>query len=286
MSAVEQETAEICQDQVRLNFRTGPGFRFPAHIRTSKGSRLKIHSNGSITYHNPDFAPKVARFKLSPLRAREDGDLKTFERLKSEIEKRAAADKVRNLERYIGRPCGDGYHVVATDGHTALCQLGPGTGEDSDIFKQTFADCRKVCTISDPEFHLALKRSLTVQPENSRKVRLIGTPGKLSLTSYDKDWEHPAEFEETLNSDNAETWYAAFDPKFLEHMCGAWPIAVLYQHEAAAAVFEFGNGLFRYVVMPIRDEFNPADFVPAEIEQTEISNGPDQTKIQEATCVF
>lgn len=305
--------------QVRENQPAGPNvrrismdrtYRFPAGTKTPSGGRLRVRPDGTVSYHNPDcitkWKPGSNPFRMPALNPRTDKAGLTFQRLKESIEQRAARPRVKNFARFAGRNVADGYSIVTTDGLAALLIRRPvkdgifvdwqeGTaGEYSKVFDDTFKAARVVCTIADPEFHLALKRADVMSCERTRKVRLIGLSHRLTIASTDPDC---GTFSETLPVQSSEFWQVAFDFRLLEPVIGQWPLVVRYVDKLTAVCFEPADGSWRYVVMPYKDETTDeaaqaeaadAPEVSNEPDQrpTEISNSRNQKKPMEGLCVF
>jgi hypothetical protein len=210
---------------------------------------------------------------------RSDGAAATFERLKEAISKRAAKDRVGNLARYIGRPAQSGYYIVAADGPTALLGKGPGSGEYCTAFDSIANDSKLVCSIVDPEFHNVIKRAL-VMGGDSRKVQLlcsVNSRGAMTLKIASSDPE-VGSFCESMESNAAVAWHTAVDGKFLEQLCGIWPLHVWYQGPAHAVMFEPAGGEFRYIVMPFKDTLTESERADLESVDYEPVLDPENPK--------
>lgn len=261
----DHETTESIEAPARLDIRSNKDYRYSPATKPSSGSFLRIKSDGTVAYHNPEClkynAPGSKPFRMPALKAREESSTKTFERLKASIDKRASRDPSRNMERFTGRPCMPGWYIVATDGHRALLGRGEGTGERVPTFDKLQETAHIVCSIDDPEFHLALKRALVMTEENQSKVRLIGCPGLLALSSAhgepygQRDGNDAGDFEETLTVNSGSNWRVAIDANFVEPACGSWPLVVWHSDQDSAVMFEPQDSSWRYVVMPIRDDW-------------------------------
>lgn len=166
---------------------TGPAYTFDPKRKASPSSYLRIKSDGTVSYNNPNClkyaAPGSRPFHLPALKPRTETSAVTFERLKAGIEKRASKLRNSNCEKYVGNPCLDTWEIVCTDQHTMLLKRGPGTGERNSIYDLWQQKARLVCSIDNPEFHLALKRALIMTGENDSKVRLMARPGMLEISS-------------------------------------------------------------------------------------------------------
>jgi hypothetical protein len=208
---------------------------------------------------------------MPALNARKDGAFATFERLKASIDKRASKDHMKNFARYIGRPVFEGFYMAATDGRTALLAAGPGTGERANVFDATFKTLHKVSAISDSEFHLAVKRADLMTCDGIPGVRLIATASRLILASSDPE---VGTFDETLELASSEAWHITLDPIYLEPVCGAWPLTVSYTDAEGPIVFSPSCESWKYVVMPIKDKFDLADYEPVS-EPENSSQAPD-----------
>lgn len=269
VSEIEQlEPKEIAADPVevdtRVNFQTGPLFRFPDTFKPGKGSHLKIKADGTVSYNNPDClkytAPGSKPFKMPALKARADGSAKTFERIKADIEKTMLQNLKRNEtpNPTKGRPAGGGYRMVITDFHRALVEPGEGTGERMPILDSFNTKAKLVASITNSEFHLALKRARVMAPPENHLVKLLGTPGQLEIQSSHLEpreqtrGNDAGDFAETLEVVNGLEWRAGFNLNYLEPMCGVWPLNVWYIDTEHAVVFEPAGAEWRYVVMPIR----------------------------------
>ena len=274
MSAVKKETVN---GQV---YQTSEEFRYPSHITPSKGSYLKIQKDGSISYQNPnclkDAAPGSKPFHMPALKAREDKPGETVARLKAMIEKSVSKKPRTHPEAFINRPAYDGLRIVATDGCVALLDRGPATGEHCDIFDTAKARAKLVCSILDPEFHLALKRAAVMADPKTRALHLFAANDQLVISS-----SHEAEmalgndagdFEETLDcsTEGSESWYATLDYRYLEPMCGSFPLFVWYTGPKDPIIFESAKGDWQYIVAPIRNEWKPPAFQDAD--NAEVSN--------------
>jgi hypothetical protein len=182
--------------------------------------------------------------------------------MKAEIEKRAQKDRMHNHVRFIGRPAMAGYRIAATDGTVALLELGKGTGEPCGIFDGKAS--RVHCAITDPEFHNVIKRAL-IMAEDSGRLQLlcsIGPDGKASLKVYSKH-EAPSEtndagdFLERLELQSGEAFHFAMNGRFIEAVCGSYPLRIWFQGPNHPVMFESENGEFRYIVSPFGDDLKP-----------------------------
>ena len=269
MSAVKKETSN------GPFYQTSEGFRYPSHITPSKGSFLKIHTDGSISYQNPnclkDVGPGSKPFRMAELKPRADKPGETFARLKAMIEKSAAKDPQRNLERFNNRPVFDGWAIAATDGHTALLHRGPAAGDYCNVFDKMHKASRVISSIVDPEFHLALKRAMVMCEAKTKAVRLAAIGGTLTISS---EHESPGRtnndagsFEETMQISQHEDWWGKYDARYLEPMCGTYPLFIWYTQADEPIMFESAKGDWRYIVMPIADDWQPpAVEVPVNAE--------------------
>jgi hypothetical protein len=253
---------------------TGPGYTWEPGRKTSSGSFLRIQRDGTVTYSNPNClkyaAPGSKPFKMPALKPRIEtpgatGFSKAFERIKDSIQKRMLKNARANFGRYNGTPCLDGWEIVSTDGKTALLKPGAGVGTRTPILDIWAGAARKVGLLDNPEFHLALKRAALMVDERAPRVRLIGNPGELRITSEHGEpvrqtaGNDAGDFEETLPVTSWEPWHVAINPEFLEPMCGAWPLTVWYAGDTNAIVFEADDLSFRYVVMPLGDKWDGVD---------------------------
>ena len=275
MSAVKKETSN------GPVYQMSGGFRYPSHITPSKGSYLKIQKDGSISYQNPnclkDAAPGSKPFHMPVLKPRADKPGETVARLKAMIDKSVSKKPRTHPEAFINRPAYDGLRIVATDGCVALLDRGPAAGEHCDIFDTAKSRAKLVCSILDPEFHLALKRAALMANPRTRALHLFAANDQLVISS-----SHEAEmalgndagdFEETLDcsTEGSESWYATLDYRYLEPMCGSFPLFVWYTGPTHPVIFESAKGDWQYIVMPIADDWEPpAAEVPVNANVSEV----------------
>ncbi len=271
-----------------LRIRTDRTYKFPAGTKT-RHQFLTIKKDGTVSYRNPaciEYAkPGSKPFRLSALNPRTDKPGVTFARLKEAIDNRAGKDREGNCKRFVGRNVADGYRIVATDGTVALLEkraVKDGTfvdwqegtaGEYSKVFDSAFAAARIVSTVSNKEFHLALKRADVMADPRSHKVQLIGLSNRLHIASLDPDC---GSFSETLPVQSSTFWSVAFDFRLLEPVMGTWPLLVRFTNRETAVCFEPADGSWRYVVMPYKTDDHDAAEQEAYIRDAEISNEPDQ----------
>jgi DNA polymerase III sliding clamp (beta) subunit (PCNA family) len=171
----------------------------------------------------------------------------------------------------MGRPTIDSWTMTATDGYTALLSHGPAEGERMPAFDSFKASARLVCSIDNPEFHLAVKRALVMADPRSNVLRIIGNAGQVTLTSEDSSL---GSFEETIPVNGVDQFHFAINGDFLESACGSWPLSVWFADDSTAVMFESEDASFRFVVMPIKHEWEGVDLSAREIPAEEISSQP------------
>ncbi len=268
------ETVEIQEEAKRPRFQTYKGWYWPPTMRAPKGSYLKIKADGTVSYHNPECLrysrPGSKPFKMSALNPRNDGSVKTFERLKASIEKRAGEQ--RGMKNIIGCPVMEGWQVAATDGHRALLTRGEGTGDKVPLFD---TDKAHIVACLESEFHLLLKQSLIMADERSSMVRFIGTDGQLALSSTheepagQRDGNDSGSFEGSIESNCETPWHIALNGNYVEPVCGTWPLAVWFTEPESAVMFEPLDSSWRYVVMPFKDEWKGTEFGAKPLETSD-----------------
>jgi hypothetical protein len=258
---------------------TDRSFKWDTGRKTSAGSFLTIQKDGSVTYRNPNclkYTPPGSKpFKLPALNPRMEVPAKTFERLTDSIHKRAEKDHVKNFARFGGRPCFDNWTIVTTDGHTALLDHSPNQlrkHERTVVFDAFKEKARLVCSIDNPEFHLAVKRALITSDERCPVVLVIGNAGQITLTSVDP--VNLASFEETIPVNGVDQFHFAINGDFLESVCGSWPLSVWFADNETAVMFESEDASFRFVVMPMKAEWKGVDLSAREIPADEPVSQP------------
>lgn len=283
MSAIETQSPGIETTEANgpVYIRSHRNYKYSPTMRARPGSFLRIKPDGTVSYHNPnclkDAKPGSRPFRMPALNPRTDNKPgETFERLKAAIDKRKAKDPQQNVTRFISRPCADGWKIETTDGHTALLTRGPAEGPYCNVFDAWKEKARLVCSIDNPEFHLALKRALVMADANeSHKVRLVARPGTLELSSEDPQL---GSFDETLTVNTCERWHVTLNGRYLEDVCGSWPLSVWYVDAESAVMFEAEDGSWRYVIMPYKESFDPYAEDAAKVETAEVPNGPGQSQ--------
>lgn len=240
---------------------TGPTFTYDPKRKAPAGSGLRIKPDGTVAYHNSNClkyaAPGSKPFKMPALKPRMEESAATFERLKASIEKQTGKLPNEQTAAFVGRPCiDDTWHIVATDRYRALLLRGPGNGEHCTMFDQWKDKARLVCSLDNPEFHLALKRARVMAEDREPVIRITGTPGHVEVSSEhaepagQRDNNDAGSFEEVLEMNNCESWEIGLNYNYAEPVCGSWPLSMWFADKKSPVMFESEDTTWRYVVCP------------------------------------
>lgn len=230
----------------------------PPGFKPSKGSCLRVNARGIVSYNHPDlypgdWSPGSRKFKAPVVHPQQTDSKTVYEALSESIEARRIKPKsYARLQSHHGRPVGRGYWMVNTDGHTALITKDKTKVNANEnhftVFDSLWDKWKMVAEISDPEFHLAIKRAAIMAPE-SGMVQLFGN--RDTITVYSKT-EGQCDYVGKVPAINGEFWQTAVNVKFLEPLCGVWPLYVNYSEKHAAIVFYPQSADWAYIVMPMR----------------------------------
>jgi hypothetical protein len=181
---------------------------------------------------------------MPEVKARRETPEKAWTRLQREFE----TAETPNCVRAVGMDAGDGYRIVATNGHWALCEKGKG---------QRFGGCigdasnHQRIILNNPELHLALRRAATCADPRSHCVGLVGLPGGVGVYSGDS----VAEFTEIVEGASFNGHFN-IDVEYMEPVLGVWPMALFVHkenpHRRAVMLEPADNPQWRYVVMPLQ----------------------------------
>ncbi len=265
-------------EQTRLNIQSNKDYKYSPTMRAAKGSYLRIKPDGTVSYHNPEClkysAPGSKPFKLPALNPRNDGSVKTFERLKASIEK--SAEEKTKLRNVVGCPAMEGWQIAATDGHRALLARGEGTGETVPLFD--VAKSQIVASL-ESEFQLVLKQALLMCEERVRMVRFVGKDGQLTLSSThaepagQRDGNDSGDFEGSIEANCETSWHVALNPDYVEPVCGVWPLHIWFSEPESPTMFEPWDSSWRYVVMPLKTDWKGTEFeVKPQEEPCDVNN--------------
>jgi hypothetical protein len=180
---------------------------------------------------------------MPEVKARRETPEKAWTRLQREFETAETPDCVKA----VGMDAGDGYRIVATNGHWALCEMGKG--QPGGYIGDTSNHQRVI--LNNPELHLALKRAATCAGPRNHCVGLVGLPEGIGVYSSDSE----AEFAEIVEGPSFSGHFN-IDVKYLEPVLGVWPMALFVHkenpHEHAVMLEPADNPQWRYIVMPLR----------------------------------
>lgn len=210
---------------------------------------LERKTSGEIVYHTPWTKPHIpfrlttAGRSLQP-KPRIETSSKSFERMKRDCTKVMDEERCKQM---TGRDCGDGYRMVATNGHWALIERGKGTGVLMPISKGDKHTTKVI--LSDPEFYCALNRAEVMADERSRTVTLLGKGERAWLYSSHSDM---GDFMEHVPATTNKPWGVCLNLDYLRMTLGCWPLTMWFRDEENAVVFEPSDGAWRFVVMPFR----------------------------------
>lgn len=189
-------------------------------------------------------------------------------RMRETIAKLAAADVKLRAESWIGKSCGPGWILTATDEHIALMEPGDGP-VPSSAFQKRLATLPGWFVEMSSDFHLALKRNRVAAPDRSEALYLtLRRAADLSSTELHVEARNPYEgmssreiVKVSTHGDVPLDTEYCFSAKYLDLMCGQWPLywypsdergntgpvrALNHNHFVSA------TGEFRLVLMPMR----------------------------------
>lgn len=205
---------------------------------------LTKRPNGQLHYTPSNAIPKVVIPKEPKPR------IETVERWKNRLVKTFQTDEERH-KSYIGSASGR-YTLIATDGHCALLSLTdlPLTGKSCLDLTEDSLNPRGEAQLP-PEFQLVVKRALTMAPENSRLVTVTIHATGITVTSSNSQYGTFEEFLECpVKLDKGEI-QIGFNGKYLESICGVWPMTMMFEREDKQVVFKPCEEL-QAAIMPMR----------------------------------
>lgn len=233
--------------------------------------------NGQIKYSNPYSITRVQESCGHPgpngmkeWTARTEKPERFIERLSKEVLKN---DRQMNAgqpytPRYAGMVMASGgWKTVVLDGHRLLMEPA---GEDVqkvplpefDFTENTQGAKFKCCTIHDPEFHLAIKRALVAADKRSNKVTLEfrsdsfldGNSGMVRVRSENGNGyrNEGIEFDQEVPAECGFDGQVVLNGRYLESMCGIWPLKVWWQGKDAYMVLGDEQDRFRVALMSMR----------------------------------
>lgn len=225
------------EDRTNVDFYGQPG---AGHLgRNAKGE--PVYSTPWLNLAKPWKAPADPKPRKEPIE-------KLVLRLSKEIKENAAALAADKAQTHIGKRGAYGFEMIASDGHRALMRRTEHATADKGLeWLGALNGYRPKTRISTPEFHLAVKRGLVMLDYRRRAIIMLCEPGRLTVASQDPD---VGTFDEILPVESTGYWQVCIDGKYLESLCGTWPLVVRVKDEDSAVVFELGEE-YRLVVMPL-----------------------------------
>jgi hypothetical protein len=215
---------------------------------------LERKANGEIVYHTP-WTKKHVPFRdtreaknLTP-KPRIETSEKALVRLRKECTKKMVEPRCIST---VGRDCGDGYVLVATNGHWALLEpKAQNTGLIGIGTSSMFGDVSKSIPnkLYDPELYCAVERAAVMADERSKTVNVCGLVDTIALYSSDSA---VGDFVETVDCQVTAAFSFACDHDYLLMVLGCWPLTMYYRDEESAVVFEPLDKSWRFVLMPMR----------------------------------
>lgn len=233
-------------------------------------ARRTIRADGTIGYSIPWIALAAKKpFKMAALKPRVDKPEVLLKRVRESIEKSPAM-----IPEYRGRPSkAPGLQVAVVDRYRALLVPGEGKGDVlpcGDIKGKTHV------VFDDPEFHLTVKRALVMaQPNQSFQIRMECVDGIVTMSSSDSDCgdfheTFPVQLDLSGDPDKLD-WRVAVNGKYLELVCGMWPLHMWIKDEETELSFGPADGSWRYVLLPMlatwkTEAIHPSNSVPAQVD--------------------
>jgi hypothetical protein len=150
----------------------------------------------------------------------------------------------------LGKHFGDGYAIIATDGHRALCRLQPG--EPGPMLMASVTDHASITV--GPDLFMALKRARAVTlGRRTRSAVLSICSGRLYVSVSDQDGIDSAEWID-VGSEAIETSGIILDIDLMLAGLGRPEMRLWYRPNAwdVPIKIETDDREYRYVLMPMR----------------------------------
>lgn len=225
------------------------------HLLTIEGCEYKVTSDGQARLQKPHWyhAPKASRMPgpVKAPRASADRSLETWSVRVGALITKAGDD---NTTDYHGRGCGEGYYIVTTDGHRALCHRGEPTHTGAPIKLMTEVPSTACWFAATPELIVALKRMGAVSGSTGTTTLTVSrSRQRLILSTRDRDTGTVAQ-EWVPIAGALQPVAVSVRTDFLLSSLGAPGLRVgLNTSIRVPVVIESADAVHRLLIMPVRD---------------------------------